>query len=587
MVGYKTSRRMLNRWVVHSVAICSLLFGMSVGNAAPFESALPEDAILLVNVANVSELKSEVAKTRWFQLYRDPAMQPFVEKFLEGLDQTLERIEQKTGVDLAELVMLPTGQITASVRLAANPQDPPFVYFLADVKGNEKTVEGLLAQLGDRLEKDSLTKRVENGITVYAKEDAKQREQLCYTLKNGVLAMGNDPESLAKTLSNTVNGNAGSIATNERFQAFREQVGGKSNVEFFLDLNAIIGIAAEQGGQPAAAGVAMLGLNSFQSAGLSMSFNQGDFDSVMKAVLLSRGQSTLFNLFHMPAKAIQPEPWVPANINNYTSFNWDLDLFYSTLSGIVNATNPGMMAQVEQLLAGPDPDNPLLNIKADLIKPLGNRLSFVSDVATIRNSPVTRTLLAWQLDDSDRLKSLFERVLALSGGQLPIEKKVVKGDTVYLFPLGDLLQNQMPNQEEIPVGMVGFTITKTHMFLATHVELLDRILGDNAAESLASTDGYKRVASKFPARTSMISFMRGEEQARAGYEMVKSGQFSKLLQKSSEQNQEVAEILEPLLKSMDGASLPSFDVIKKYMGDAGGFGLMDESGVHFTQFSLK
>lgn len=246
------------------------------------------------------------------------------------------------------------------------------------------------------------------------------------------------------------------------------------------------------------------------------------------------------------------------------------------------------MAQVEAMLAGPDPNNPLLNIKKDLIQPLGNRLSFVSDLTENRGLPVSRILMAWQLDDSERLTALFDRALQLGGGALPLQKKVVAGNNVYAFPLGDLIAGQMPAQDvPVPVGTVGFTITKTHMFLTTHVELLDKILTGAGQEGLAENTVYRQIASKFPPKTSAVSYMRGEEQGRAGYQMVKSGQLAKVIRQATQDNPELGNVLGGLIKAIDGSNLPAFDAIKQYMSNSGGYGIMDDKGVQFVQFTLK
>jgi hypothetical protein len=165
---------------------------------------------------------------------------------------------------------------------------------------------------------------------------------------------------------------------------------------------------------------------------------------------------------------------------------------------------------------------------------------------------------------------------------------MVKGTKVYHFPLGDLLAAQMPDGEmPLAVGEFAFAISKTHFFLTTHVELLDKVLESDGAASLAENAQFKKISAQFPADTSMIMYTQAEEQIRSSWAMLKSGALADMLRAQMEQSDEMNAFLSGLVDSLDGSNLPEFDAIKKYLVPSGGYAIMNDQGLYLMHFSLK
>ena len=66
--------------------------------------------------------------------------------------------------------------------------------------------------------------------------------------------------------------------------------------------------------------------------------------------------------------------------------------------------------------------------------------------------------------------------------------------------------------------------------------------------------------------------------------MIKSGQLGKALEAAKQPD---GPDLSGLARAIDPDKLPEFSVFAKYLSQGGGFGVMDEDGVTFTQFTLK
>lgn len=552
--------------------------------AAPFEKALPKDSVVFVNMPNVSMLKTRISETSIAKLFQDEHMKKFVDNLTGEVRLLLDTAEQITNISVPEILSLPTGQVSVAVKVnPGNPNGIPFVYFLADCKGKEDSLKEILGKISTALEENGISKEMVGDIAVYKAAD----QQVGYAVKGSVLAIGNDPESMAKVLENLGSGSDDSVGSSERFAAFRDRAGGTSQVEVFVDLSKAIEMASDLGQPEIATAVAMLGLNAFDSAGITVNFGEHENDEEIQILVSTKGSSPIFNLLKMPAKPIKPEPWVPEDVVSYISFNWDVDLFYTTLIEMVNAVQPGAMEQVEAMLAGPDPNSPLLNIKNDLIGPLGNRITLITDYVVEESTPNPRILIAWELENSAKLTELFDRLMALAGGALPLETKSVNGNTVYTFPLGDLVTAQLPEgQMPFKLGVFGFTITKTHLMLTTHVELLDKCL-NNSKGGLAESDAYKTLAAKMPAEVSMMGVSRGDEQARASWDYLKSGKLAETIRKAMESQAEVGAFLGGIIDALDGKELPEFEKVAKYFVPSGSYAIMDEKGVIYKSFTPK
>ncbi len=556
--------------------------------AGPFENAVPEDTVLFVNLPNVALLKERSGETSLAKLFKDEAMKPFVDNLGGEVQLLLDTAEQITSISLVDILNLPTGQVSIAVRPdAENSTALPYIYFLADCKGNEEKLKDIITKITTALEENGMSKEAVGDLSVYSIGDAASRQQVVLGTKGSILALGNDPESLNKVLAGIESGASESLGKSARFGAFRERAGGTGHFEVFSDLARTVEFASSLGQAEVSTAISMLGLNAFQSLGISILVGENDNDTSMQILVNTEGSSQVLNLFKMPTKPIKPEPWVPADVLSYGSFNWDVDLFYETLVGMVNAVYPGGMEQVEGMLAGPDPANPLLNLKNDLIGPLGNRITVITDYITEESKYNPRLLLAWELENSQKLTELFDRLMALAGGALPLETQNVNGNTVYTFPLGDLVEAQMgESQMPFKLGVFGFTITKTHLMLTTHVELLNKCLNTSGG-GLAESEAYKMIASKIPAEVSMIGLSRRDEEAKAAWEFVKTGKLAELIRKGMESQEEVGAFLGGIIDALDGSNLPEFDKVSKYFTPSGSYAIMDEKGIKYMGFTPK
>lgn len=554
----------------------------------PFEKTLPEDCVAFVNVRDVAGLKSKSAETKMIQMWHDPAMKPFVDGVNVEFKKLLAELKSKSNVDVGEIAGYLSGQVVVALQMpkTIGPDSPPAVFILANVAGHEDAVKRTLEGFFAEGEKKGAVIRTMGDFTAIGPKDAKARKVLAYKITEGTLVMGNDTDLLGVVAKQLASGASSAFSDNSRFKAFRAKVGGEGDVELFVDLNKIIALAMTQAKGPQAAQMKKLGVESLQAAGISVAMGKDDFEVTQQIVLMKSGSSELFNLFNMPVKSMKPESWVPATCQSYFSFNWDVDLLYQTISKLVGENVPGGMETVNKQLAGPDPDNPLVNLKKDIFDALGNRLTMVSESAEEKGLPVSKSVMVWEMRNGDRFAALIEKLMGMAGGALPIQNKTVKGIKIYTFNAGEMIAAQNPNPDApVPVGTIGFGVSKSQMYFATHVEVLDKVLQSDGASGLAESPAFRRVASKFPGQASLISFTGSEASMQSVWSMIKSGTIAKAADQMG--NDDDAKPFANFLKAIDGKKLPEFEKIKKYLTPAGGYGIMDDAGLHLNFFSLK
>lgn len=567
------------------LALCTLSTASALG--ASLESAVSADCFLFVKAANVKDLMEKQKQTHLGRLWYSPEMKPFVSRLTNECDKLFDLIKQESGIDVAEAAAIPQGEIMLAVGMIPN-QDEPYIHLAANVEGKEDAVNGLLEKLQGVLEKEQMERSTQGALTVYSKND-RPGQQVCYTIKEGTFVFGNDPGTLNQFVNGLSGGVDSPISELESFQAFRSQSGGPGDIEAFVNLSKIVSLVLQEAPPQAANVVQSLGLDQFDTAGVSYSVQKGDYDAIGNVIVSTRGETPIFNLFNLPAKATRPQQWVPESASGYSTFNWDLDLFYNTLSGIVDGFMPGGMQMIDiQVSQFPSVDNPFItSIKDGIIGPLGNRLTTVSDLGENNGKTVSRTLVAWELDQPAKLQRLLENVLALVG-QI-FEPKEIKGVTVYTFNLGDLIAMRAPNQDAmIPVGVVGFTVAKGHLLIASHVELLDKVLNAQGA-GLGESADFRRLAQLFPPQTSGFSYTKGSAQGKLAWDFFKSGQGEKLLRQmiASVEDDDAAELLSGFASAIGGDNLPEFTEVQKYFASSAGYTLMNDRGLRLVQFTLK
>jgi hypothetical protein len=572
------------------VSLAGLTLWAAPGSAAvPAEQTLPGSTLALVKINDAAGLRAAFGQSQLGQLLADPAMTPLKDDVKGKLEAGNNRLRQRIGVTIGELLELPQGPAWLAVVGRDNAKPPIALILSIDAGENRAKMEDVLARATKQAEEAGghVTTETFRGAAIRViqppkPQDNKETAPLVWTSQGGVFTIATDVDALKDLLSNA-QGRTDSLAASESFAPVQQKVGRDAQLVWYIDMaqvfRRITQAADAQGGnaQQFEAMLQLLGINSLKALGGGFAFHSGDFDSVSRVYIYTPGPGQgLLKLFPMPKVNLRPEPWVPASVASYQSYSWDLDKAYAGLKELANMLAPNMLEQVERDLVGPNGGQPL-SFQKDVFGPLGDRISAISDFKKPITEQSQRVLVAAELEDPQAFRNTLNKLIALVGGAP--KKREFQGTTIYDFDLPEL-----PNAGAGGLkGPISVAIALDHVFAATDPSLLEQVLR-TGGPALADAPGYQAVAKQLPDQASSVSYTRPEEQARLLYDMVKNGQLQKALEGANMVGGPDVPKVDVII---DPQKLPEFSVFAKYLSPGGGFGLQDEDGVSLTRFILQ
>jgi hypothetical protein len=559
----------------------------TTGRAADPEKVLPDSTLFFFKVKNVAELRESFKQTSFGHLLADPAMKPIKEDSKVKTEESSKGLKARLGVSLIDLISIPQGGATISVVSSkTDPKLPVALLVSADAGSNAAKMTEVMNKSTEQAKQADAKVGTETfkGLTLHIvqmpKDGDKPTPPLIWTNAGSVFHMATDLDALKDVITHA-DGRNDSLASVESFNKTKAKLG-DAPVSWFLDINKAIKLAvktfqAGQAGQNLEAMLQITGVNGLKAASGTFTFNSGPYDSVSKIYFLAPAPTQgILKLFSMPPTTLRPEPWVPASVASYYTLSWDLDGAYNALNDLVNQFQPGMLQVLQQQLVGPNGGEPL-DLQKDVFGPLGNRVTVISDYKKPINEDSQRFLFGIAVTDVKKFQASLNKIIEISGAAPA--KRDFQGTTIYDFKLSGVPgADAGGDKNPLKDGTASVALAKDTLFLSSDPALLESILRGGGA-SLADFPEYLELAKQFPAKASSINYAKSDDDAKASYESIKSGEFEKQFKDNPK--------LPDLSKFFDKAKMPEFSVFAKYLAPGGGFGLMEDDGVTFTNFILK
>jgi hypothetical protein len=562
--------------------LASITPGAGAAETVAAERTLPASTFVLLKFRDVSQLKTAFAASQSGQLFADPAMQPLKDKFASLFEKPDEQVRQALGVSVAELLELPTGQVALALVTRDDPKLPVALLATIDAGENAQRMADVLEK-GEKLaeEQGAQVGTEEAGGTTLHLIRQKENEDtppLVWARVEGTFHVSTDVDAL-KDLLDHAKGRDDSLASIDNFKKITEKVGADAQVLWFADVSQVLSlitrVASNNGanGEQIAAQLQLIGINGLKAVGGSFAFNEGEFDSVSRVFIYAPGPAQgILKMFRMPPADLRPQPWVPATVASYGTFSFDFDAFWSGLNELVDQFAPGVLDQVQKGLA--EADGGGLDIKRDLITPLGQRVTAISDFKKPVTETSQRLLFAVALDDAQAAQASLNKILDMA--KASPKKRNFQGTTIYDFDL--------PAEAAASgiTGPISLAIAKDCLFIATEPTLLEQVLR-GGGEPLLESREYQEVARHFPSTSSSLGFDRPEDQVRQLYSLFGSDQFKQALEQMRAQNPDAP----PFHELFDPKLLPEFDAIVKYLAPSGSYGSPGDDGMLYTSFTLR
>ena len=107
---------MPSRTLVRPALLVALGFWAGAAQAAvPPEKTLPANTLGFIKIDNAAELRTSFGKTQLGRLIADPAMQSFKNEIASKLEEPSNKLKEKIGLSLRQLLELPQGTIWIAV----------------------------------------------------------------------------------------------------------------------------------------------------------------------------------------------------------------------------------------------------------------------------------------------------------------------------------------------------------------------------------------------------------------------------------------------------------------------------------------
>ncbi len=587
------------------LAAAGILVGATLGRAAaPPEQVLPGTTLFFAKSDNMAKLRTAFMAGGYGQAFKDPAFKPVLDEMKESLKDTSKDLKEKVGVSLKELLTLPEGMTTLAIVGRDDPKLPYAIVIMADAGSNAAKMTSVMEKATSTAKEADAKVRVEEfmgaKITIVEVQDPKKEGDdkkkgddapppLIWTSQGSVFTISTDLATMKDVLAHP-SGREDSLAAGESFTLARKKLAGESHVVWFMDANKILKLVtqvasarAEKGGgaqaQQMEALLQVSGINGMKAVAGNVTVNEGKYELLTKTLFFAPAPvQGVLKMFQMPNLALKPESWVPATVATYQSASWDLDGAYEALNDLVNQFQPGMLAVFEQQMVGPNGGAPL-SFKKDIFKPLGNRISVITDFKKPYTEDSQRVLLGVALEDPKAIQSTMSRLIEISNSKP--KKQEFLGTDIYEFEMPDV-----PNPNGAAAaskGPLSVAVAKDTLFLTNQRPLLEMVLRGGAG-LLSDKPDYQAYAKELPEKVALISYEDGKEALRASYEMIKSGQFEKAVKNSTGPNKPDVSFL---AKLFDKDKLPAFELLSKYVTTGGSYGQMDDDGFTMTRFSLR
>jgi len=578
------SRRFLSCLIAASMLLATVLPAAAQRPVAP--KLLPPETLAIIRVADTPKLIERFRETSIGKIGQDENIKPLVSNLYGSLKQAWGQIEEQVGLPLDQVLGIPQGEIC--VALVGVPEQRPGVVAFLDAKDRMFQLKKLLAR-GETLLQDNggskVTEEIERqDVAVYT---GRGNQQFYLIERDGTIAIATTRE-LAKSVLIAWNGGAEkSLADNDKYNRVMSRCAGAVDdppqVTWFVD--PIDAVKAFARGTAAATGLALipvLGLDGLKGVGGSMTFSTGEFDDVTHLhVLLDNPRAGVIETIAMKSGDSTPETWVPSDAASYTTLHWDVQQTFKVTAKLYNSLMYDGALQDEIRRRASDRIG--IDIEKDLLPILNGRVTMVQWVERpVRVNSMT-TIVGVKITEPKALDPILDKVRSRYGENLERQRF---GAVSYWSIKMPQREGQTNVRQPSPCfGVIGDYVVFSDSTAAFREAVLT---ASDVSRGLANSLDYKLIASKIKRQPGgdapgMVQFNRPEESLRYLYDIATADASKQFLASRSEDN--------PLFGTLDKAlkdnPLPPFAVLAQYLAPGGGMMVNDETGVHYSTFTLK
>lgn len=616
--GHVTPKWLGLTWAYGAVALVLLgqpsLFGQTSTERLTAPQLFPEKTLAYVRIDDVRQLKADLALSSLGKLGNDPQLKPILSEFYGSLVNNLEQMQETIGLNLDELLSIPTGELA----LALLPNDRgsaevnrdqaadgeqrvevrisgPAVAILLDAGEEITSVQVILQRMEEAAKNMVHEEKPFERLTLHRYQNPdRRRQQLAYFIDGGVIVATSDADYLERLAEKWLGtAQEKSLADNRKFTSIMSRcvgtAGERPQASFYIDPLEIVRqfVPKNAGTSMALAMIPAVGLDGIEAVGGSTIIAPPDFDSINHLHLaLASPRRGILSLLRPKSGSTAPEPWIPDSVAGYSTINWDID---STLQGIERlynqfygegALDANILDRLSQRFD--------LDFRRDVMDNLEGRITIVQGFVRPVRLNSGSNVYAIRLKNPEYVKnSVLPKFIEQIEKQSEVTSEGFGKLTAWVFQVGN---RQPPADAPIRMPEICIALIDDYVVIADSRYMM-RQVADCAAgvtptlnESLDYQIISDRIAGQLQEREcSAITFGRPEESLQLFYELARDPQNRERLKGLADRNGFFA----ALLTALEKHELPAFSVISQYLAPSGGFLAEEETGLHYMSFTLR
>lgn len=592
---------------------------------------LPATTRGYLSIPNVPQFEANWDRTALAELLSDPVMQPFRDDFRRQLDEKWTKTRIKLGFSTEDLQGLATGEL--SVACIETEAGTAALAALVDVTNNlerahealKKVAQTLLEQGAERSERTIAGVKVDVFELVEEDEHGPARFA-CYFLHENLLGATDDLGVLEDLLTHLSGDGADRLVQKVAFTAVMERVRASANelppdIRWYVEPLEFASIIRESRPDDSPQGdtdwlkiLKKQGFTSLQGVGGHVNFAVERYETLHRVFVYAPPPfAKAMRMLQFPnGGEYVPQPWASRNLATYATFQWDMqnafDKFGSLFDELFGEGEEGVWEDVLESIKT-EPNGPQIDLERDLIAHLGTRATMIRDYSLPITPTSTRKLFAAEATNAEALADAIARsmrddpqvrhsqVAGFDVWEVVNEEHAVP--TIELEHPGAVVDEEEAAEDEglgeprLPNSAI--VVAHGHLFIASHVDMLEKVLILPPEHELLANDvDFRIVSQELTAlgadETCLRSFALNDEKYRVTYELFRQGRLPEadtvlasilntLLTEKDQQGPRPAEI--------DASTLPEFDVVRRYLGPGGSFASTEENGWFLTAFELS
>lgn len=629
-------------WVFYPWVALLIAANCSAQDAArPKASELfPDKTLAYLHVDDVRKLKQDYQRSSFGRLTNDPKMKPIADAFYGSLIQTTEDMFGELGMNLDELLSIPSGELAVALlpraRTAARRnrevadeeesderrRNAPTVAFLIDAGEDISGIQVMLQRMDRNTSgKSEHFQRNFGRLTLHSYQNLEdENEQFAYFIDQSVFVAA----SSTKTIEDLAlvwlgqKENRKTLSENPRFTSIVRRCvgvdGQNPQVLFFIDPLAMLwAVSSEDIGMSMMLTLLPpLGLDGFQAIGGSLILSPADFDSILHLhFLLSNPREAVLSMLKPKPGSIVPENWIPNSAGTYATINWDLqsallgaERLYNQFRG-EDALNREVFQQATEQSG--------IDFRKDMISHLEGRITFLQGFVRPVTSDSQSNVVAFRFKNIERLeKQVLPKLADWMGTQGTVKTvQIGKLRTFVVSPKQPDLENasgQRRPQESCLAIVDDYLLVSDSQYMMQQISDAiadsDERLNESLDFQLVRDSIHAQLKGK---KASAITYGQPAESLQTFYELVRdpekrqgleqrnAGNFSlggrRRNARDEEQVREQLSQSNPLFSALNAAlekhELPPFSVISKHLAPRGGYLIEEDNGLHYTAFTLR